>query len=484
MYLSNQVEVNSSNVRKQTNEVIPSPSQPSAPELLLNSVQCDHDCWAYTDRLKRYCHSSLFNEQEGTSSHEGRLKDDGYELVHVHLIARHGDRTPVSDLVLGEPVHYECGLVDNSFNWDGLDDFNTHFLATSSSGHDPLIQLNPGRQSKKCEDVKGMGKLTALGFKQHALLGKLLREKYNDFVSDFIDNVQSLKKSVFLQSTQIVRTIHSLSAFMLGFLSDSIQLRQAATIHVSRGTLLQLPPIGISRVYKQCHGYTQLWDEDRIQTGFLATENEQRFLITKLCRMFGLVQKCQRLSVSKVFEQLSIRGCHNPSHPLPCLREDGPCVPYSQALELFQYADWVWANGHPLMSSIIATMPLLNHSVLTPMERIMDSFQQHNSLPGSYRFMVSLTHDDTITKLLTNLGVGVREWIPYATRIVFELWRKKTTNEYKVRILLNGEVVTEQIECWSEGMNRELVPYIALKEFLLSGKYRNLMSYNKICRTI
>ena len=169
---------------------------------------------------------------------------------------------------------------------------------------------------------------------------------------------------------------------------------------------------------------------------------------------------------------------------LPCLREDGPCVPYSQALELFQYADWVWANGHPLMSSIIATMPLLNHSVLTPMERIMDSFQQHNSLPGSYRFMVSLTHDDTITKLLTNLGVGVREWIPYATRIVFELWRKKTTNEYKVRILLNGEVVTEQIECWNEGMNRELVPYIALKEFLLSGKYRNLMSYNKICRTI
>ncbi len=486
VYVSHQVEPSKSKPASST-KITFSNSQQLAIESLHSAVsapstRCDHDCVAYTDRLHRYCHTSLFEDfnQTYSRSQEGKITDDSYELVHVHIIARHGDRTPVSNLHLGPQIYYECGLADTSFNWNRLDDFNTHFLSSSSSGSGRLIQLNPGAQNKECGDIKGIGKLTALGFKQHAFLGKLLREKYKDFVASFIDNVQSLKKNLYVQSTQVLRTIHSLSAFLLGFLPDSTELRLATTIHVSPGPFLQFPPVGISEVYKQCHGYTQLWTEDRDQTGFVASENERRYLITKLCDMFGLARKCQTLSVAKVFEQLSIRGCHNHSNPLPCLNENGPCVSYSQALELFQYTDWVWANGHPLKSSIIATMPLLNHSVLAPMERIM---QKDTSLSGSYRFMVSLTHDDTITKLLANLGVRIQEWVPYASRVVFELWKKKTTNSYEVRMLLNGEVITKQCGCWREGTNKELIPYAVLKEYLFSGKYRNLMFYSKICRT-
>lgn len=480
MYWTHQIEPS-----KSIDKITLSNSQQFVTKSLLTSepsAKCDQDCLTYTNRLHRYCHASLINAPDQIVSNEGKLTNDqdgeSYELAHVHIIARHGDRTPVSVLRLGSPVYYECGMVDNSFNWNGLDDFDVHFLAP---GREPLIQLNPGSQNKECGDFMGMGKLTALGFKQHAFLGKLLRKKYSHFVADFIDNVQSLKRNVYVQSTQVLRTIHSLSAFLLGFLSDSMEVRRAVTMHISQGTLLQLPPIGISKFYKQCHGYVKLWENDRSQTGFIASVKEQRHLITELCGMFGLASKCETLSVPKVFEQLSIRGCHDPSNPLPCLGEN--CVSYSQALELFLYTDWVWANAHPRMSSIIATMPLLNHSVLAPMERIIDSNQEGTFLPGSYRLMVSLTHDNTISKMLTNLGVTMQEWMPYATRVVFELWRKKTTNLYEVRILLNGEVISVQCGGWGRGMNRELIPYADLKEFLLSGKYRNLMAYSKICRT-
>ncbi len=448
-----------------------------------HSSQCSGDCEAYTNRLKRYCHSSLFDGSEQISSNEGRLTNDDYELVHVHIVARHGDRTPVSNLRLGPRVYYECGLVEESINWNGLEDFTPHFLTPSSLGTEPQIQFHPGTQSHECGDVKGIGKLTLLGYKQHVYLGKLMREKYDNFVGTIIHDVQSLRNGVYVQSTQVLRTIFSLSAFMLGFLPDSIELRRATTVHISQGTQLETPPVGIETVYKHCQGYSQLWNEDRRQTGYLKNEDKRRHLITNLCGMFGLVSKCQSLSVAKVFEQLSIRGCHQPLDPLPCVKDNGPCVSYPQALELFKFTDWAWTSGHPLKTSIIATMPFLTHSILTPMQRVMDSYQRSNSLAGSYKFMVSLTHDDAITKMLTNLGVRVSEWIPYATRVVFELWKRKDQELYEVRILLNGEVVTQQCGGWREGMNKELIPYPVLKAFLTSGTYRELKYYNKLCRT-
>ena len=162
---------------------------------------------------------------------------------------------------------------------------------------------------------------------------------------------------------------------------------------------------------------------------------------------------------------------------------DSSCVSYPQALELFKFADWAWSNGHPLKTSIIATMPFLTHSILSPMQRVIESYQRSISLAGSYKFMVSLTHDDAITKMLTNLGVRVSEWIPYATRVVFELWKNKDEELYEVLILLNGEVVTPQCGGWREGMNDELIPYPVLKVFLTSGTHRELKYYNNMCTT-
>ncbi len=101
-----------------------------------------------------------------------------------------------------------------------------------------------------------------------------MRDKYDDFVAPIIEDVPSLRNGVYVQSTQVLRTILSLSAFMLGFLPDSTELRRATTVYISHGTLLEAPPVGIETVYKHCHGYSQLWNEDRRQTGYLTSENK------------------------------------------------------------------------------------------------------------------------------------------------------------------------------------------------------------------
>ena len=347
--------------------------------------------------------------------------------------------------------------------------------------------MNPGTKEKECTDFKGAGVLTAIGYKQHAALGKLMQERYQTFVSKITNNVDSLRSEMFIQSTEVMRTTHSLSAFMLGFLPDSQHLRQATTIHISKGTFLESPPPGIETVFNHCHGYLQrVWPEDRRQTGFTAKENNRRYPITNLCRMFGLSNMCRTLTVSKVFEQVIIRGCHQPSNSLPC--NGASCLNYSQALELFRLIDWAWNNGHPLKSSIIALAPFLRHSVLTPMERLISNYQlsstDHTS-PGSYPLMVSLTHDDTITKLLTSLGIPVSEWMPYASRLVFELWKKRgdsSPEDFMVRMLFNGEPVTKLCGAWREGMSDELVPFPVFGEFLTTGTYRDIESYNKICQ--
>lgn len=451
-----------------------------------SSQQCDSDCEAYTQRLSRYCHTSLFNENKHDSSNEGTLEistSNQYELVHVHIVARHGDRTPVSNLKLGSKVYQECGLTNDLFNWKGLDDFPPP-LILSSQGSNFHIQLNPGSQKRECGDIKGIGMLTALGYKQLALLGKLMQEKYEHFTSNIVHDIKSLKSAVYVQSTYVLRTIHSLSAFMLGFLPDSADLRRATTIHVSPGTLLESPPMDIQRVYHHCNGYRKLWEENLAHSGYTMEENKRRQPVDDLCNMFKLGNKCKFLSIPKVFEQLSIRGCHQPSDVLPCARQNGPCVTYSQALELFQLTDWVWSNRYPLKSSTIALIPFLNHSILTPMQQVIQeySIQQSTPLAGSYKLMVSLTHDKTITMMLRTLGVPVKEWIPYATRVVFELWKQRASSVFSIRILLNGAVVTNQCGAWRNKMPQELVSFPIFRDFLTSGNYMDLNLYNKICR--
>ena len=469
------------------------------------SVESD-DVVAYTKRLNRYCHTSLLDGSELTSfqSHEGTLgNNEQFELVQVHVVARHGDRTPVSNYEIGSKVFFQCGLVDETtYNWEGLNDFPSPVaLPPSAKVKNSHLPLNPGTESRDCGDVKAIGKLTKLGYQQHASLGALIAKKYSTFWGTVALDPVSIHRSLFVHSTDYSRTIRSATAFLLGFLPDIAQIRQAVNIHISKGPYLEAPPTDFQAVYHHCHVYDQLWNDDRAESGYFHNEIKKHHLLSSLCAMFR-IQTCHLPIVSRVFEHVMIRGCHKPSDMMPCYKHTGDCVGFTQARKLFEFADWVWSNEHPPKSSIIGLMPFLKHSVLDPIERLImidsntvgnlnSKYPDRSAFSTSYRVMLSFTHDDTIVMLMTSLGLKVHEWMPYASRVVFELWKRKTRDDtgttsrgdYMIRILFNGVPVTEQTGAWKDGtgMYSELVPYPVLKEYLTTGEYRDVNSYNKIC---
>ena len=425
----------------------------------------DADCAAYMTRLEEYCHRSLSHTTVGM---EGKLPSSNFELVQVHIIARHGDRSPAIPYTIGPPAFYQCGLVDGSPLWYGLRDFEKVPLHPNiRSGY---VELFPGMESKRC----GIGMLTEYGYKQEYALGSMMRQKYSHFIGG---SARPLPQEIFVQTTDYPRTIHSGAAFLLGFLPDDPEIRRGTKIHISPGSWLGAPPVGIDKIYTdKCRNFGNVWYKDLVDSGYISMEElEQQPMVEKLCDMFH-IPKRNKPVLTELFDHILTRGCHNPTRPLPC-NDDNECVDYRFAWQLFTLADWDWGQKFPINSSIIASLPFLRHSVVNVMENIIRDKQP------SYSIMLSFTHDSTIVTILSAIGAPVQEWIPYASRLVFELWRTKDAQPvYYVRALFNGEPITGRIPF--EGA-RELthgcVEYATWKHYLTTGRFRDIDEYSEMC---
>ena len=432
------------------------------------------DCRAFHARLDRYCHRSLLNTSYGSEGNLDSVSGDAFELVHVNILARHGDRTPATTHRIGSPLFYQCGLVTGDQDWEDLRDFpKPSPLPASARIRNSRLELFPGTNFKRC----GIGMLTNTGYQQHHALGSLMQYKYADFIGD----PSVIAKNIFVQSTDYSRTIHSAASFLLGFLPDNPKIRQSTVIHVSAGSLLQSPPTGIAVSYGYCRNYVQLWREDMEATKYFSVEKRVWHpLMEKLCDMFNIQRRNEPI-VTELFDHILTRGCH--SDQLPCNRQ-GECVDHAFASQLFAFADWTWNHRYPRNSSILGVIPFLKHSVLEIMNNAI------NHVPPSSKFVFSFSHDATLVRVLSSLGIPLKGWMPYASRIVFELWKKiDTEQEYYVRVLFNGTPITNKIPLLQAYQRTQvesrlnLVQYSALKDCLTTGKYRAVQSYHTVCGT-
>ena len=451
---------------------------------------CNESCQLYHQRLDAYCHQDLLNlslQQE--LAHEGRLDigdiADQFELVHAHVMIRHGDRTPVYPYKIDSPVMYECGLTDTTLNWYGLNDFGSILsLPPSADLKNRYLKLHPGLDSRHC----GIGMLTQIGFKQLRSLGALLQTRYMSFMKSFDatkyfdrEVPKYSARDVFVHSTDIRRTIQSAGAFLVGFLPNYVSVRRPVRLHASPGTYNHEPPPGIEKIYSSCHGYYDLLDAELKKTRYYHVDKMVfRPLLERLCKMFHIPDPSQPI-VNRLFDHFMTRGCHNPQQPMPCYR--GHCIDYPYALKLFNYSDWNWSHKLPYNSSLVRLLPFLRHSVLEPMKkRILDDSEED---PFTFKFMLTLSHDDAIIMLLNALGYRLDVWIPYASRVVFELWRNYKL-EYFVRVLFNGEVISDRtLAGRDEGAtigNGELIKFERWSDFITTGPLRDVDAYNQVCK--
>ena len=453
--------------------------------------RCDKNCHAYHKRLDDYCHrlllrSQLKLEKQFLSARENDLPAhiaNSYALQQVHIVARHGDRSPTSQYQLGlSRVYYECGLVQGqeSWKWVGLRDFPhlKALLYETEKVHFEHQSLFPGTNSKEC----GVGKLTREGYFQHRALGSMMNKKYAISILHNFSNIQEAVQSMYVQSTDYSRTLHSAGAFMLGFLPDQKEFRESTTIYVSPGILLQAPPPWMEPVFSNCKhlkGFsaTNLWKTNYYQTE-LAKYNP---LLEHLITMFQ-VTTLKRPIAREVFDSVVTRGCHVKENPLPCSSAD-KCMSYVFASKMFEYVDWTFLNTFTINGATVATLPLLRHSIYGAMREAVDGMDK------AKKFILSVTHDTTIAQLLLALGVRQEVWMPYASRLVFELWKSTAdtkSSSYYVRVLFNGIPLTHQLSAWKDiqegSLHPELIPFLNWEEFVLKGVYKDIESYNKACK--
>ena len=216
--------------------------------------------------------------------------------------------------------------------------------------------------------------------------------------------------------------------------------------------------------------------------GYYSTEKRVWHpLMERLCDMFNLPNRNEPI-IQDLFDHIAVRACN--SRLLPC-NNQGKCVDYTFAKKLFDFTDWSWSHRYPPNSSTLVAMTFIRHTLLD----MMDNAINHRS--PDMKFMLSFAHDSTLVRVLAALGIVLDEWVPYASRIVFELWRKRDSKQdlYYVRILFNGKPITnrvpmlQQYQRTREETGLNLVQFSALKEYLTTGKYRDVESWLSTCGT-
>ena len=399
------------------------------------------------------------------------------ELVHVNMILRHGDRAPTVNLSLGYPkVFYECGLyalknstftgLDIGMLWERLNKFP--ILPLGEVVHE-FLQLHPGTGSYLC----GVGQLTALGFLQHIRLGLFVKMKYLDKLHQF-----QTEDSIYVQSTDFERTVRSAAAFLVGFVGSSKTLPSPVPLHVSPGDLVEAPPPGVQWMHRRCQNLYKLLKEEQKASGYRTEEKEFHWMQEKLIDMFGLKIARSQPIWTKIFDGIKTRGCqalHSADYHthslLPCTA-DRKCIDCDLAKKMFDFADWTWARKYPPNSSFLAILPFLRHSLVEAMDNIVLTTNGRR-----YNFFLTFAHDTTLQHVLQALGLSVKEWVPYASRLVFELWRtakKDKAPHFFVRVLLNGDIMTKALPF---SRNLELVDYATFRDNLLpTDKIRYLTS--------
>jgi hypothetical protein len=221
------------------------------------------ECYTHSLRLLNYCALSLPDGVEGnninsansnndisaltasiagSSSNNGlgsgvqfNNKDEDFELVHVSVTIRHGDRSAIHKIpnsenrfdasssrasILDSHATMYTPRVASSFAVNVLKADHTPIadtlqaeLSSAANNNKPSAEifraLNPASLFRTPDRDLTPGQLTSVGFMQHVHLGFLLHKAYSPLITAISDPSQ-----IYIRSTNYARTIQSVSALV------------------------------------------------------------------------------------------------------------------------------------------------------------------------------------------------------------------------------------------------------------------------------
>lgn len=408
-----------------------------------------------------------------TSGSEGRPprlagRHGNFELFAVGIVIRHGDRSAIHSLPAAPATHaaprWRCTPPaghEAERLWPQLSSSfvvrSLRYNARLARSLEPLLAPD----GVSCEP----GQLTPRGFEQHLHIGRHLATRYGPLLDELAQlaaqpHVRGANSSsiVFARSTDYRRTLLSAAGLLLGLLGGTPSLAPTALrpldLHTEEDELKDvMHGVGLASSSKG--------GGERVRRGNcpaaaeaaaaqLRTWLPDRGAWAKVVKMFG-----PGVSTTGVADATYARACHR--MPPPCT--EAGCVDAALAAQLWRDADrhycerFAGADGG-LRASSLSMLPLLKEVV---------SRLEAAARGDGPRLVLFSGHDTVIAPLLGALGAfsdpATCSWPPYASHLVFELWRPRGAGATHVRAVFNGEPITSRLGCCADVTVRgELCP--------------------------
>lgn len=322
---------------------------------------------------KYYCNNGAPTGLEGLI--------DGYDIVGVTVVIRHGARSAIHEALGTERGDYNCELSNLGesvlTDWDCLPE-------KTADGH--------------CAP----GQLLERGFRQHLRLGSMLGLRYDS----------SKRWSWEARATDYQRTRASAAAFLTGF-------------------FFGVP--GVHRVtVAPNEGLEPMWGVEPNRGPHCPAVSVSEYLLranVSVPREFGF----QDTRVTAVADALYTRACEKGNQV--CAKTTGKCLRADAILDAGDELYEAQYNGN--RASVQLGMYPLIHEIVEGMEHLVD--------PATPHLAVLAAHDTVVAPLAAALNVFDGKWPPLATRLVFELWREPLLGGRYLRVLYNGLDLTRQV---------------------------------------
>ena len=453
------------NTHKRNSDLKPIPSQ-----MVLNKEDIDDYTPSETEvreRAKQYCNPPSFN----MSSHEGDVSSN-YKLVQVHVVIRHGDRSPMYGVGgISQKLHLDCTLHSphNLKNNSEYQNYRTAMEAIWQDAQAGSAALVYGLYPK--ERTCMGAQLTGLGAAQHLSNGINLKRTYND-------KHQLLQPSfnaseIHIRTTSYSRTYQSAVAFLYGFLPkfDFSKLK----------IFTEDPPNFCTSTKNKSRGHSCRCSavndyENKAQREIRRKRKSSKLyarLNYELSKLIGT--PVDKLTwISSILDYLNGYICH--SVPLPCYTDSGKCFSWPVIGRMWNYRDAYMSRMEAVNYSYKKYARLYMHPLLREIAKRMGRLARRKD---KVKFVLYSGHDITITPLNTALGFNEGLHPPFASRVVFELYKyiqANTTQAYFARFLYNGDDVTERVIFCAGKTNSDGL--CAMEHFLQFVTYDNLKYFN------
>ncbi|KAH9505849.1 2-phosphoxylose phosphatase 1 [Dermatophagoides farinae] len=403
--------------------------------------------------LRKYC-NFLDDIQIGD---ENSFNYCGYdlELEKIIILIRHGDRGPLKDVrnLNNIPCNHTHLDEINRINDEqtmAISTLLSKFIAKSSVYDSKFLGSIP--MSDGCMP----GLLTKFGLSQHIKLGLLMNRVYRPKLNMNPDD-SFIAKQIRINTTPYPRTVQSAMAFLHGFLSeknDALNVFDLMSTNFHQFSNVYFCDYHDTQKYcfRNCTEMDELlkkiyktfsYDHDK-DFAQMIKQVEQIIVPTNVADPIGSYKR----SIVSIFDTLNSFICHQ--QRLPCHQQNDDddddydkCIAINDVELIFTFISGL---GHKLMHSED------NHRI-SWMQSYGLLLNLIDQIKSNEKLTIFSGHDLTIHSLATVIGFVEHNIPPYASRVIFEIYSRKSSsstttattinNEKLIRIVYNGNDVTE-----------------------------------------